>query len=89
MREDGRDIVEFPTDFPIKVIGDATSKFEAAIVEIARHHHPELSDDAIERNISAKGTYLSITITVRAESQKALDALYTELSRHPDTKMVL
>jgi uncharacterized protein len=89
MRDDGKDLVDFPTDFPIKIIGDATPQFEAAILDIARQHHPELLDNAIQCKVSEKGNYLSMTITVRAVSQKALDALYTALSQHPDTKMVL
>jgi len=88
MREDS-DILVFPSDFPIKIIGEVTAQFEKEIVAIARKHHPELEDDAIQLKKSGQGHYLSITITVRAVSQTALDALYTELSKHPDTKMVL
>jgi uncharacterized protein len=83
------DLISFPSDFPIKIIGDSTEHFEQAVLEIARQHHPELADDAIQRKTSAEGNYLAITITVRALSQEGLDALYTALSKHPDTKMVL
>jgi putative lipoic acid-binding regulatory protein len=83
------DLISFPSDFPIKIIGDSTEQFETAILDIARQHHPELADDAIQRKTSAEGNYLAITITVRAVSQEGLDALYTALSKHPETKMVL
>ncbi len=83
------DLITFPSDFPIKIIGEVTTAFEADILAIARKHHPELSDDAIQRKTSAKGNYLAISITVRAVSQAALDALYDDLSKHPDVKMVL
>ncbi|MDX2347109.1 MAG: DUF493 domain-containing protein [Legionella sp.] len=89
MREDGSDLIDFPTDFPIKIIGEATAEFEMAILDIARQHHPELLDAAIQRKTSAEGNYLAITITIHAVSQARLDALYTALSKHPDTKMVL
>ncbi len=89
MSDDKETLIEFPADFPIKIIGDATATFEAEILEIARTHHPDLSDDAVARKTSAEGKYLAITITVRAESQEGLDALYTALSGHPDIKMVL
>ncbi len=86
---DEQNLIAFPTDFPIKVIGDVTDQFEQDILDIARKHHPELEDDAIQRKMSAKGNYLAISITVWAVSQAALDALYEDLSKHPDTKMVL
>ncbi|MCH9764177.1 MAG: DUF493 domain-containing protein [Gammaproteobacteria bacterium] len=88
MRDD-TSLVTFPSDFPIKIIGDVTDNFEQDILTIAREHHPELKDDAIQRKQSAAGNFLSLTITVRAVSQPALDALYQALSKHPDAKMVL
>ncbi len=88
MSEDSGLLV-FPSDFPIKIIGEVTERFQEEILAIARKHHPELEDDAIQLKKSGQGNYLAISITVRAVSQTALDALYTELSKHPDTKMVL
>jgi len=38
---------------------------------------------------SAKGTYLSLTVTVRATSREQLDNLYRALSSHPMVKVVL
>ncbi|MCH9756036.1 MAG: DUF493 domain-containing protein [Gammaproteobacteria bacterium] len=86
---DDAGLLIFPSDFPIKIIGEITEQFEKDILMIARRHHPELKDDAIQRKVSQQGNYLALSITVRAVSQTALDALYTELSKHPDTKMVL
>ena len=82
------ELITFPTDFPIKIIGNCTPQFETTVLEIARLHHPELKEEAIQRKTSASGSFLSITITVHAMSQEGLNALYTELSQHPDTKMV-
>jgi putative lipoic acid-binding regulatory protein len=38
---------------------------------------------------SKNGRYLSLTVTINATSKDQLDALYTELSRHPMVIMVL
>jgi len=38
---------------------------------------------------SRQNTYLSVTCTIRATSREQLDALYSELSGHPDVSMVL
>lgn len=89
MTHDDLNILEFPSDFPIKIIGEVTEQFEEKMLEIIRRHHPELEESAIRKNVSGQGTYLAMTVIVRAESKEALDALYAELSQHPDTKMVL
>jgi len=39
--------------------------------------------------ISKKGTYLSLTCTIRAVSRTQLDALYQELCDHPSVVMAL
>lgn len=82
-------LIEFPCDFPIKVIGDLTEAFAEELLVIARKHHPEITEDAITTKVSKAGNYLSVTITVHTESQEALDALYADFVKHPSTKMVL
>lgn len=82
-------LLTFPCDFPIKVIGEVSVQFEADVLNIARRHHPELQESAIQRKTSKQGNFLAISITVQATSQATLDALYEELSKHPDTKLVL
>ncbi|MDF1646870.1 MAG: DUF493 domain-containing protein [Legionellaceae bacterium] len=86
---DSSSLIKFPSDFLIKIIGEVTEQFEQDILDIAHKHHPELEKSAIQSQKSAKGNYLAISITVHAVNQHALDALYEELSKHPDTKMVL
>ncbi|WP_133130457.1 HP0495 family protein [Legionella yabuuchiae] len=86
---DQKPIIEFPCDFPIKIFGVNEKAFIADIKNIALKHYSDLKDEAFQTQISAQGTYVSITITVRAQNQRSLDALYLELSNHPDVKMVL
>jgi len=38
---------------------------------------------------SKNGRYLSLTVTINARSREQLDALYSELSKHPMVMMVL
>ncbi len=82
-------LIEFPCDFPIKIMGDNCAEFEAEIVRIVRQHVPNLGEAAIRQRQSGKGNYLAITVTIRAESQPQLDALYRELSACKLAKMVL
>jgi hypothetical protein len=43
----------------------------------------------MEMRPSKAGTYLSLTITIVAQSREQLDAIYQELSSHPLVLMAL
>lgn len=92
MSDDGTSretLIEFPCDFPIKVMGARVDEFAQAIVEVVLRHAPGFDAALVEMRPSAKGNYISLTCTVRATSQAQLDALYRELSAHPLVKVVL
>jgi putative lipoic acid-binding regulatory protein len=82
-------LLEFPCDFPIKVMGTRTDDFARTVVEIVLRHAPDFQAGSIEMRPSSAGKYLSVTCTVRAESREQLDRLYRELSAHPAVKVVL
>ncbi len=81
--------LEFPCTFPIKVMGPATEAFEALVVEIMRRHVPDLGEAAVTRRPSRAGTYLALTVTVRATSREQLDNIYRELSAAEQVLMAL
>lgn len=82
-------LLEFPCDFPIKVMGAAQEGFAQAILAVVIRHAPDFAAASMEMRLSKGGKYLSLTCTVRANSKAQLDALYMELSRHPGVKVVL
>ena len=73
-------IIEFPCDFPIKAMGHARGNFELTVLEIVRRHAPDLTEEAFKSRSSSNGKYLSVTITVRAQSKQQLDAIYMDLT---------
>lgn len=81
--------IDFPCQFPIKAMGQAGEQLELAVVEIVRRHAPELHQDAIKTRPSANGNYLSITITINAQSRAQLDAIYMELTACEHVLMAL
>ena len=81
--------MEFPCDFSIKIIGTNTELFLSEIKDILSKHFSNIADVDIKSNPSNKDKYLAITATVHAKNQKDLDALYMELTKHADVKMVL
>jgi uncharacterized protein len=82
-------LIEYPSAFPIKVMGAHVPGFVEAIVEIALRFDPGFAPQSVEQRPSKAGNYLGLTITVTATSRDQLDALYRELSGHPMVKIVL
>lgn len=82
-------LIEFPCDFPIKVMGVRSDDFAQIVVAIVLRHAPDFAAETVEMRLSGSGNYLSVTCTVRAQSKAQLDALYRELSGHPAVKVVL
>lgn len=82
-------LIEYPSKFPIKVMGAKVDGFVQAISQIARSFDPTFDATTIELRDSAKGNYLGITITIMATSREQLDELYRTLSTHPMVKVVL
>ena len=82
-------LIEYPSRFPIKVMGAKVDGFVHAIVELARRHDPSFDASTIELRDSRAGNYLGVTITITATSREQLDDLYRALSSHPMVKVVL
>jgi putative lipoic acid-binding regulatory protein len=90
MSEDERQsLIEYPSAFPIKVMGAQADGFEAAMVAVAKHFDPTFDASTVERRPSKAGNYLGLTLTVTATSREQLDELYRTLSSHPMVKVVL
>lgn len=87
--ESRESLIEYPSDFPIKVVGVNENGFVSAITHIAKHFDPSFDAAGIELRESGGGKYLGITITVTATSREQLDELYRTLSSHPMVKWVL
>jgi putative lipoic acid-binding regulatory protein len=82
-------LIEYPTAFPIKIMGLTRAGFAQAIVEVVRRHAPDFDGATVEMKPSKHGKYLSITCTINATSREQLDTLYRELCDHPMVVMVL
>jgi len=82
-------LIEYPCEFPIKIMGHTRAGFAQAMLEIVDRHVPDFDGATMEMKTSKRGKYLSITCTVNARSRAQLDALYRELCDHPMVVMVL
>jgi len=82
-------LIEYPSDFPIKVVGIMHDEFADTIVNMVIEHDPTFHAGKVETRPSTQGKYLSLTVTVRATSREQLDNLYRALSSHEMVKFVL
>jgi uncharacterized protein len=82
-------LFKFPTDFPIKIMGERRDAFAQTMVELVQRHAPDFRAETVEMRVSSNGNYLSVTCVVRATSKAQLDALYREITAHPWVKMAL
>jgi hypothetical protein len=82
-------LIEYPSQFPIKVMGAKVDGFVHAVTQIAESFDPAFDATTIELRTSKAGNYLGVTVTVTATSREQLDDLYRALSAHPLVKVVL
>ncbi len=82
-------LIEYPCDFPLKILGNTQPGFAQAILGVVKQHAPDFDDASLTMRTSKKGKYLSVTCVVRATSREQLDALYQSLCDHPMVVMVL
>lgn len=89
MSSDTQSLIEYPCEFPIKVMGIASDDFAAIVCRVVSAHAPDFDAASIHTRASTSGKYLSVTCMVRAVSRDQLDDLYRDLSSHPAVAMVL
>jgi uncharacterized protein len=82
-------MLEFPANFPIKIMGARVDEFAQTIAAVITEHVPEFDPAALDIKVSSKGTYLSLTADLQVKSRVQLETLYRALGEHPLVKVVL
>ena len=82
-------LIQYPCEFPIKIMGHTRAGFAQAILEVVKRYAPDFDGATLEMKSSKHGKYVSITCTINATSREQLDTLYQELCDHPMVVMVL
>ncbi len=83
------DPIQYPCEFPIKIMGLRQDGFADVIVEIVSRHDETFDPAGLQMRSSSKGRYLAFTAVVNAISREQLDNIYRELTAHPMVKVVL
>ena len=82
-------LIEFPCDFPIKVMGETHVDFSKEIIKAIQSVIASFDASKIEMRGSSGGKYISLTCTVYVTSKLQLDDVYRTLTAHPLVKFVL
>ncbi len=81
--------IEFPCQYPIKVLARSVDDFESIIFEVFECHAQGFNRETITMNVSSKGTFSSLTITITATGTDQLEALHQALLATGIVKMVI
>ena len=86
---ENKPVIEFPCEFPIKVMGKSHADFQTCVNSIFTRHVTDFNEKQVKIRPSGKGNYFAITVTIQAQSQEQLDNIYIELSAHELVLMAL
>lgn len=81
--------IEFPCDYPVKVLGRSVPHFELTILEIFERHAPGFPRHRMSSKASREGTFISLTILITATGESQLEALHTDLLATGLVQMVI
>jgi putative lipoic acid-binding regulatory protein len=82
-------VIEFPTEFPIKLMGRNTPDFPKMARALVEKHSDAVDDEAVRTAPSSNDRFVSVTVTITATSQEQLDAIYRDATDHEDVLMAL
>ncbi len=81
--------IEFPCDYPIKVMGRSTEDFESFVVDTMRKHAGEIEEVDVASKVSRNGKFTSVTVTIVATGKPQLDAIFADLQASGRVQLVL
>lgn len=82
-----KDLLTFPCSFTFKVVGKSRDDL-AQEVEKVMKGYATVTDKA-KLQPSAKGTYVSVSLSILAENIEQIEKLYQELAKIDGVRMVL
>lgn len=81
--------IEFPCDYPVKVLGRQVEHFENVVLEVLHRHAPGFDRHTVSRRASRKGRFVALSVTIIATGPEQLEALHRDLLATGLVQMVL
>ena len=72
-------LIEYPSQFPLKVFGKPSAEFESTVVSLVRARVPQAEHIEVRRRDSRNGKYLALTLTFTVYTQQQLEDIYRDL----------
>jgi putative lipoic acid-binding regulatory protein len=81
--------IEFPCDYPIKVLGRDVAEFKPTVLAIFERHAPGFPREQITQRASRAGKFAAMTIVITATGKPQLEALHADLVASGLVQMVI
>jgi putative lipoic acid-binding regulatory protein len=81
--------IEFPCDYPVKVLGRKVETFHSTVIAVFERHAPGFDQETITVRDSRKGNFVALTIIITATGPDQLSALHNDLMETGLVQMVL
>lgn len=82
-------LIDFPCEFPIKILGKDNDVFKNTVSQIMAKHHQKYSEISVKKNNSKNKNYIALTWVVNVNNQDELDNIYKDLSKDKNILFVL
>lgn len=81
--------IEFPCDYPIKVIGDYTEDFAHAVTRVLQEFDPAFDPATMTARPSRNSRFISVRVAFRATSESQIRELFEALKATGRVHMVV
>jgi len=78
-RNTALDLIEYPSRFPLKVVGNQSTRFEDIVIDLIKARCPQAEHFEVSSRASKGGKYTALTVTFTVYSQKQLENIYRDL----------
>lgn len=78
-RQSALELIDYPSRFPLKVLGNQSTQFEDTVLGLVKARSPKSEHFEITRRASKGGKYIALTVTFMVYSQKQLEDIYQDL----------
>ncbi len=81
--------IEFPCEYPIKVIGVAQQEFREHVMLVMERHAAGFDRQRVAVRDSRNSRYQALTVVITATGEKQLQAIFEDLKTSSLVQMVL
>lgn len=72
-------LIDYPEQFPLKVLGRQGEDFEDMVLQLVRARCPQAETITLSKRRSSGGKYIALTLTFTAYSQLQIEEIYQDL----------